>query len=109
MLAQGRAFAAFAATVFFIPFISIVMNCGFLGKCGADASRAQTYDVGVDLYKDNNCMELIGDLELTIKNCYSNIYTNASAAYKVDIVRYHITRDETGHTVPQAINIHQGV
>lgn len=53
---------------------------------GADA--ADSFNVGIQLYKDSNCFERSQMLLLMEGVCYSNTYSNYSKAYTVKIVDF---------------------
>lgn len=66
--------------------LSLFLLCSPQGAAGY--AMGDAYDVGVRLYKDQNCFEQAEELVLTTDNCYANVYSNRSKAFQITIVSF---------------------
>lgn len=55
----------------------------------ARPGQADTYDIGIKLYSDNQCMFWADDLLLLDGGCYANIYSNNTKAFSPRIVYFN--------------------
>lgn len=66
-------------------FLHTALIAAWLARPG----QADTYDIGIKLYTDPNCIYWADDLLLLDGGCYANIYSNTTKAFTLRIVYFN--------------------